>query len=157
MGDLDDHHRRSSLPDGLDPGLFLVRPSRPEFAREFLTGIEGENSRDRNPLRKPPLSPEDVCPDWTKRGDLRWHRDRFGQLEGDLYAGSRTRAGDCPSSRVRARSAGAPRIGKTSPLFANRADKGRYVKSGAAEREAPRRDGSPALRLQWIACVPCSS
>jgi hypothetical protein len=31
------------------------------------------------------------------------------------------------------------RIGKTSPLFANRADKGRYVKSGAGEREAPRR------------------
>ena len=33
------------------------------------------------------------------------------------------------------------RIGKTSPLFPKRADKGRYVKSGAGEREAPRRAG----------------
>ena len=32
------------------------------------------------------------------------------------------------------------RIGKTSPLFAKRADTGRDVKSGAGEREAPRRE-----------------
>jgi hypothetical protein len=31
------------------------------------------------------------------------------------------------------------RIGKTSPLFVNRADKERDVKPGAAERDAPRR------------------
>ena len=48
------------------------------------------------------------------------------------------------------------RIGKTSPLFAKRVDNGRYVKSGAGEREAPRRAhlAGTGWRLAVVVVVP---
>jgi hypothetical protein len=46
------------------------------------------------------------------------------------------------------------RIGKTSPLFAKRADQGRDVKSGAGEREAPVAGMQGALKSPALDPLP---